>query len=176
MNNDLEKKRQEKIESFRLQFDADADDSIEETTEAAGEENEEPRDFSIDIQSGSTEDETDIFSGDDYSDSELSSYSDDAPEPEIALNKKELRAAKRHDKKRRRIKAKKNRVIFRTVWFAMVIFVSIMIGQYIMVAINDMLAVGREEKRVVEVTIPPNANIDQITDILISNNIILIGH
>ena len=172
MNNDLEKKRQEKIESFRLQFDADADDAIEETTEAVGEENEEPRDLSIDIQSGSTEDETDIFSGDDYSDSELSSYSDDAPEPEIALNKKELRAAKRHDKKRRRIKAKKNRVIFRTVWFAMVIFVSIMIGQYIMVAINDMLAVGREEKRVVEVTIPPNANIDQITDILISNNII----
>lgn len=169
VNNDLEKKRQEKIESFRLQFDADSDDDI---TEESGSPEENPQDFSIDLQSESSPEEQDIFSGDDFSDSELSSYSDDAPPPEVTLNKKELRAAKRHDKKRRRIKAKKNRVIFRTVWFAMIIFVSIMIAQYIMVGVNDMLAVGREEERTVKVTVPADATIDQIADILVSNNII----
>lgn len=171
MNNDLEKKRQEKIESFRLQFDADSDDNINDINDEAGLP-EDAEDFSVDLRSVSNSDEADIFSGDDYSDSELSSYSDDAQQPEITLNKKELRAAKRHDKKRRRIKAKKNRVIFRTVWFAMIIFVSIMIGQFVMEAINDMLAVSRQEERTVEVTVPPNATIDQIADILVSHNII----
>ena len=41
-----------------------------------------------------------------------------------------------------------------------------------MVGVNDMLAVGRDTEGTVEVTIPANATLDQITDILISNGII----
>lgn len=167
MNDELEKKRQEKIESFKVQFDDDFDD-----IESSSSEPEKPQDFSVDLDSGKNEAEEAVDFSDDFSDSELSSYSDDATDPEIKLNKKELRAAKRHDKKRRRLKAKKNRVIFRVVWLAMVVFASIMVAQYIMVGINDMLAVGREEERTVEITIPENATLDQVTDILIKNNII----
>ena len=167
MNDELEKKRQEKIESFKVQFDDDFDD-----IESSSFEPEKPQDFSVDLDSGKNEAEEAVDFSDDFSDSELSSYSDDAPDPEIKLNKKELRAAKRHDKKRRRLKAKKNRVIFRVVWLAMVVFASIMVAQYIMVGINDMLAVGREEERTVEITIPENATLDQVTDILIKNDII----
>ena len=174
MNNDLEQKRKEKVESFKLHFDDSFDDmydDIESTTPPAADENssEEP----VDLSSKSNPEEEVVFQDTD-SDSDISSYSDEAVQQDLShlLNKKELRAAKRYDKKRRHLKAKKNRVIFRTVWLMMVIFVSIMIAQYLMVGINDFLAVGREEEKTVEVTIPPNATLDEITDILIQNKII----
>lgn len=174
MNNDLEQKRKEKVESFKLQFNDsfdDAYDDIASSTPPVSDDSAEPD--SIDLSSSSDPQEDVIFDETAY-DSDISSYSDDAPQQDVSqmLNKKELRAAKRHDKKRRRLKAKKNRVIFRTVWLAMVTFVSIMIAQYLIVGINDLLAVGREEENTVELTIPPNASLDEITDILIDNHII----
>ncbi len=171
MSDELDEKRREKIESFKLEFNDDFEDEFENTNNISADSAdtvEEAKDFSIDLQSG-REIESDT---DDYISNDLSSYSDKPPEPARQLNKRELRAAKRLDKKRRKLKAKKNRVIFRTVWLTMIVFVSIMIGQYVMVGVNDMLAVGREEEKTVEINIPENATLDQVTDILSEKGLI----
>lgn len=171
MSDELDEKRREKIESFKLEFNDNFDDEFENIDNFPADKNdsaEEPEDFSIDLQSGR---EIEI-SSDEYESDDLSSYSDKPPEPVRQLDNHELRAAKKLDKKRRKLKAKKNRVIFRTVWFTMIIFVSIMIGQYVMVGVNDMLAVGREEEKTVEINIPENATLDQVTDILSENGVI----
>lgn len=168
MDNELEQKRKEKIEGFKISF-GDLDD-IPDVPEVPEEPEDavpqEPEDIDIKSDDG-------LGEADDYEDAlqELTSYSDEAYSDQ-ELNKSELRAAKRSDKKRRRRKAKKNRVIFRVIWITMVVFVSIMIGEYLMVGVNDMLAVGREKNDKVSVTIPKDASLDQITDILIKNNVI----
>lgn len=170
MSDELEQKRKEKIESFEVHFDDFDDADISSTSEEPAPV-EEPRDFSIDLQSVSRPGEIYGFHSVDEEE-ELSSYSDESLDEEPALNKSELRAAKRSDRKRRRRKAKKNRVIFRTIWITMIVFVSVMLGEYIMVGVNDMFAVGREDEKSVSVTIPKNATLDQITDILLANDII----
>ena len=165
MSDELEQKRQEKIANFKLNFNYDSDDDDDISSSS-----EEEADNSVELCS-SGDDDAPAYEEDD-SFGEISSYSEDALKPAGQLNKKELRTAKRLDKKRRRIKAKKNRLIFRTVWMVMLIFVSIMIGRYIMVGVNDLLAIGRDTKGTVEVQIPANATLDQVTDILLSNGII----
>ncbi len=172
MSDELNEKRREKIENFKIEFKDDFGDEFDNTDNISSnttEPVEEPEDFSIDLQSGREIGDN----SDDYISDDLSSYSDNPLEPAGGqLNKHELRAAKRLDKKRRRMKAKKNRVIFRTVWLTMIVFVSIMIGQYVMVGVNDMLAVGREEEKNVEINIPENATLDQVADILSENGLI----
>ena len=111
MDNELEQKRKEKIEGFKISFDGfddipDVPDVPEETEEPASQENED-----IDIKS---DDGLGDLNGYDDMPQELTSYSDEAYADQ-ELNKSELRAAKRSDKKRRRRKAKKNRVIFRVI-------------------------------------------------------------
>ena len=159
MSDELERKRQEKIANFKLNLNIDDPDEtgteihsntgteqgIGEGTEAA--------------QEGGSE-------------GELSSYSSVPDAESGSVDKKSLRKAKRTDRKRRKKKAKKNRKIFRVVWVAMVIFVSVMIGEFVMVGVNDMLGVGREAESSVTITIPQDADIDTITDILYDNEVI----
>ena len=174
MDDELEQKRKEKVEGFKINF-GDLDDFSDDPANTA---DTVTTDESFDLDSGNTDlsDESESYENiGTYADngSDITSYSDDlSDDTEQVLNKSELRAAKRYDKKRRRFKAKKNRIIFRTIWIIMVLFVSIMIGEYIMVGVDDMLAMGREEEKSVSITIPKNANIDQITDILAKNNVI----
>lgn len=176
MSDELEKKRQEKIANFKINFD-DTNDFINTNTESPknkeASSEEIPGNFSVDIESGRIDNiedmPPDFFTGEL---DDLNSYSDTPPSPETEPDKKELRKAKREARKIRRKKAGKNRIIFRTVWLVMIILVSIMIGQFVMVGIDDMLAVGREEDKSVSVTIPKNATLDQISDILYQNHII----
>ena len=169
MDNELEQKRREKVEGFKINF-TDLDD-IPDVPDYPEDNDETEQGFGdIDIQSDDGLQEIDGFAVSQDS-QEIMSYSEDAF-IETELNKDELRAAKRLDKKRRRRKAKKNRVIFRVIWLTMMIFVSIMIAEFLMVGVNDMLAVGREEEKTVSVTIPKDASIDQITDILYENHVI----
>ena len=152
MSDELERKRQEKIANFKLNLDIDS--QMDDGTEIS-----------------STTDSEGVGRGG-YSDSELNSYSS-VPVGDISsVDKKSLRKAKKTDKKRRKKKAKKNRIIFRVVWIVMVLFVSVMIGEFLMVGVNDMLGVGREAETAVTVTIPKDADLDTITDILYDNNVI----
>lgn len=166
MDNELEQKRKEKVEGFKISFN-DYDDIPQEKTGTAG--------------SISSSETPEIRSDEGipaehhvhYDSEEITSYSDDpAGINEQLLDKDELRAAKRLDRKRSNRKARKNRVIFRTIWFTMILFVSIITGEFLMVGVNDMLAVGREEGEEVSITIPKNASLDQVADILTKNKII----
>lgn len=70
-------------------------------------------------------------------------------------------------------KSKRNTYIFRSIWIVMVVLISTLIIKYILVGINDMLAISREnqgEKVVVE--IPDDANINNVSNILLSSGVI----
>ncbi len=173
MSDELERKRQEKIANFRISFDEPADEvkEISSSTEADAE----PAPDNSIAPAASAEPAvfTDISSSGGAESDELNSYSG-LPVTEkksAVVDKKKLRQAKKTDKKRRRNKAKKNRIIFRTVWITMIIFASIMLGELLMVGVNDVLGVGREEGTAT-ITVPKNATIDQITDILYENYVI----
>ncbi len=163
MDNELEQKRQEKIEGFKISFD-DLDDIPDEGSTVA------PEPENLDSSSHASDESR-------YTEAaepgEITSYSETSAESsDEVLDKDELKAAIRLDKKRSKRKARKNRVIFRTVWLTMIVFVSIITGEFLMVGVNDMLAVGREDEKTVSVTIPKNATLDQVTDILLEKKVI----
>lgn len=187
MSDELERKRQEKIANFKIDFgekfaesneissSSASDSNTEEGTEALSDSMVTER---IEDDQGDrhtvfgSEEFTDISSGnEEEDDSEINSYSS-LPETDLdSIDKKSLRHAKKIDKKRRKKKAKKNRIIFRAVWITMVLFVSIMIGEFLIVGVNDFLGVDRSEGKVT-ITIPADADIDEITDILYDNKVI----
>ena len=69
------------------------------------------------------------------------------------LTDKELRAEKRAHRKRNRVKARKNKRIFKIVWLCMVLLVSFTIASYLIGGSNDFLGAGRPEGKA-DVTIP----------------------
>lgn len=193
MSDELEKKRQEKIQNFKIQYNDDFDVDENEVTIRSGIASD--YDSNVPVNHATNENILDeyntepaepvstgeIFNGEynpskkmsDESVSILSSYSETQKEiSQTPADKSALKAAKKADKKRRKRKAKKNRTIFRTIWIVMILFASIMFGEYVMVGVNDLLAVGREEAHTVEITIPKDATLDQITDILYDKNVI----
>ena len=48
------------------------------------------------------------------------------------------------ERQRLKQKSKKNTYLFRSIWIVMIVLVSVMIIKYILVGINDMLAINRE--------------------------------
>ena len=193
MSDELEEKRKQKIENFKINYEDNfgmEDVKLKSTAVSEEDNNSIPKDFS---NNQTILDEYNNQANDDVSDEQtvriagnsepqqnqqyddgnvLNSYSKAPVSEDVEVDKRDLRRAKKADQIRRKKKAKKNRTIFRTVWFAMILFASIMLGKYIMVGVNDMLAVGREEEKSVEITIPKDASIDEIADILIDNDVI----
>ncbi len=182
MNDELEQKRQEKIANFKLDYQDDepeeteissSSDTDEINTSTIGDMISQKRkasgvEFIMDIDhKADTFD--DISSG---KSDDIDAYKTDDPDDKVVLDKKSLRIAQKADRRRRKAKERKNRVIFRVVWLTMVIFVSIMIGQFLMIGVNDVLAVGREDNKSVSITIPKNATLDEISDILFDNHVI----
>ena len=60
-------------------------------------------------------------------------------------SRKQRRLEKKQAKAREKVKGRKNRGLFRCVWISMVILVSIALSRYLLVGVNDMLAVSRTE-------------------------------
>lgn len=172
MSDELERKRQEKIANFRITIE-EPEDEVKEISSTTEMDPSEPTEGSGTGDAGAEAFEfTDISSsGDDRGVLNSHSSSPDTEKKTVAVDKKKLRLAKKTDKKRRRKKAKKNRIIFRTVWITMIVFASILIGEFLMVGVHDVLGVGREEG-VATITVPKNASIDEITDILYDNYVI----
>ncbi len=82
------------------------------------------------------------------------------------LTDKELRAEKRAHRKRNRVKARKNKRIFKIVWLCMVLLVSFTIASYLIGGSNDFLGAGRPEGKA-DVTIPEGKlTEDGLADIL----------
>lgn len=72
---------------------------------------------------------------------------------------------------RNKEKGRKNKRFFRFVWFVMVLLVSLLLAQYLVTGINDMLAVGRDRLNVT-VEIPQKATNSQIAQIFEKNGVI----
>lgn len=101
---------------------------------------------------------------------------DQYPEPpsmrKAQLTDKELRAEKKAHRKRNRVKARKNKRIFRIVWVCMVLLVSFTLSSYLIGGSNDFFGAGRPEGAA-DVTIPEGElTEDQLADILYKAGII----
>ncbi len=168
MSEELERKRQEKIANFKLNI-SDPEElpaGLNSDISSAGENPEMLP--SGELPDPAQEPVEEVIS----SSEEINSFSSPTEKAVNSVDKRSLRKAKRIDRKRRRKKAKKNRIVFRLVWISMLLFLSVMIGEFVMVGVNDLLGVGRENRGAVTITIPKDADIDTITDILYENHVI----
>lgn len=124
----------------------------------------------------------------------ISSYSGEDIKKSMDLADKEsLKEYKKLVKKRCKKKAKRNGCMFKLVWLVMVVFVAVMLGMFLIRGTNDMLAINRgagattvstdasgsagstaasQKITTVTITIPENATLDQVTDILVENGVI----
>lgn len=96
------------------------------------------------------------------------------PSAPVVLTKEEKKAqrmARKAEKKRRKKKAKKNGCLFKIVWAIMIVLVSVVLAQYILVGVNDMLATKRPEYTVT-VDIPSGSSLDQVADILAEKHVV----
>lgn len=96
-------------------------------------------------------------------------HEDPAPAPPTKMDKGEKKAAKKRDRK----KGRKNRWLYRSIWMAMVVLVSVGISQYVIVGASDMLAIARSrDPGTVVISLSKDATPDQIADILEENGLI----
>lgn len=107
--------------------------------------------------------------GDDDPDT-LESFSDsrkkDGGEQKQKADKKQRKKDKKEGKKREKIKGRQNRWLFRCVWICMVIMVSIMLSRYLIVGVDDMLAVGRATSGTVSVELKKDCTLQDVADSL----------
>ncbi len=105
---------------------------------------------------------------------EINSYSDNDTKKRIERDsKKALKQQKKEEKYIEKSKAKRNRRIFKWVWLSMILIVAVVLSQYILVGVNDLLAISREENpQKVTLSIPANPTMDDIANILYQNHVI----
>lgn len=132
------------------------------------------KDFKLNIPNGDfyDNDNTELYSNvdekDDMEDSDvvIHSYSNPhaAKKAKISQNEAAIRAQRAHEV-RNLEKGKKNKSFFRFIWIIMVLFCTVLLSQFFITGINDMLGVGKN-KASITVEIPKNATTWQIADIL----------
>lgn len=105
---------------------------------------------------------------------EINSYSDSDTKKRIEReSKKALKQQSKEDKRIEKNKAKRNQKMFNWVWLVMVVLMGIVLSQVLLVGINDMLAISREDNpQKVEVSIPADPSIEEIADILEEKGVI----
>lgn len=105
--------------------------------------------------------------------SELNSYSGQEVKAQIEReSKKSMKRKKKAEKKELKAKNKHNRRIFRWMWIVSVVIVGAMLSMFIIVGMNDLLAVNRTSSDKVTITIPKNPTLDEVTKLLEDNNLI----
>lgn len=105
---------------------------------------------------------------------EINSYSDSDTKKRIEReSKKALKQQSKENKRIEKSKAKRNQKMFKWVWLTMVVIIGIVLSQIILVGVNDILAISREEDaKTVKISIPANPTIEQIAGILEENGVI----
>lgn len=114
---------------------------------------------------------TDDTLGNDEPDS-LHSYS--SPKTKEAMAASERRAqqeAEKNNRLRSHEKGRRNRRLFLAVWLSMVILLGVSLGQYLVVAIGDMLAYNKLHATVT-VEIPKGASTKDVAQVLYENGVI----
>lgn len=165
-NEDLSEKRKEKIKQFHLSIEEDEIDTSSEKDITV---------LNISEKTESPFDESEVSYLEQEEEQFINSYSegktvDDLKPP--VLSTRQDRKSRKAEKRRKKLKAKKNGCLFRMIWLVMIVLVSVVFAQYIMVGVNDMLAINRTEETTVSITIPKDASLDQIADILYENGVI----
>lgn len=111
--------------------------------------------------------------GIEYAQESISSYSDDDVRVQMERNSKSIR--KRQEKKRKEEKKfidRKNRRAFGLIWWLSVGLVGIMFAVFIIVGVNDMLAIDRPVDNKVTVKIPKDPTIDDVCRVLTEKGVI----
>ena len=83
----------------------------------------------------------------------------------------EERAQRKEHKRRNKIKAAKNKGIFRIVWVVMVVLIGITLGSYLIEGANDFFAVGRDDGTAT-IIIPEEVTSEELAEILYQNGAI----
>lgn len=170
---EIAQERKKKIENFQLSID---DLSIEPAVpepDPAGEEyrigGRLPEDDAVDaILQGSMSAEEEPAIKED-----ITSFSGEEQKQRMDKAEKEaLKNYKKSEKKRKKEKAERNGCMFRFVWLAMIVLVAVVLGQFLITGVNDLLAISRADENKTLVTIPENATLEQVTEILDENGVI----
>ncbi len=184
-SNSIEETRQKKMEEFKRSFDQNAIRGDYEESPASRMEAFSEGDFDV-SPTTKTETYTDedgsitSYSTDSSSlkrkrkTDEINSYSDSDTRKRIEKDsKKELKQQRKEEKKIEKLKAKRNRRIFKLVWLSMIIIFGVMIAQYILVGVHDLLAMNRTDNpHTVTVSIPADPTLDDIANILKEKGVI----
>jgi len=150
MNDDKqhpESAHREKVENFRLRMDEDGEELPD-----------------WEIGGGNSAGRPDF-------DSVINSYSDGNSKADGGGQTSAQQRAEELHRLRSREKGGKNRRFFRFVWFVMVLFVSLLLARYLVMGVNDMLAVGRGSLDVT-VDIPQKATPGQVAQVLYKDGVI----
>lgn len=155
-NNELERKleatRQKKIESFKLNIE-DIDDSDDDII--------------------FPDDDEDLLDEVPISRSDIPARRSDREEKlserETEKRRKKALKAERQRKKR---KAKKNGCVFRVVWVVLVLILGVVVAEFLLVGINDLLGRNRGEEEKIIIQVPKDANINEIAKILSDGGVI----
>lgn len=161
----IEETRKKKMEEFRKTFDKSVmNDDYDETPQVYQEKDE-------DSYRGYASSSSPLKR---RKSNEINSYSDQDTKKRIEReSKKALKQQSKENKRIEKNKAKRNQKMFKWVWITMVVLVSIVLSQVIMVGVNDMLAINREDDaHDVEISIPADPSIEQIAEILEDNEVI----
>ena len=94
------------------------------------------------------------------------SYQKDNGEKKKKQDKRQQKKDKREAKARDKIKGRKNRGLFRCVWIAMVILVSIALARYLSVGVDDMLAISRQSNSTATIELKENPSVNDIAQAL----------
>lgn len=186
----IEETRRKKMEEFRRAFDPNAirgeyEESSPDSAAAQPDDasltdpNAIPAPNYVEIDSEDAESVT-SYSRDDTPlrrrkrDDEINSFSNVDTRMRIERDsKKALRDQRREEKRIEKSKAKRNRRVFKWVWLSMIAIVAVLLSQFAIVGMNDLLAISRSDNvRTVTVSVPANPTIDTIADLLYDNGVI----
>lgn len=166
----LEQRRKQKIEQFQLNLDEEFTDP-----QPAGPlPPQEDGDLPVAQPAGAPENTSAPVQPDNLNSfSEEYAASRQKPPVLSKQEKKAARAAAKAEKKRKKAKAKKNGCLFKMIWLVMVVLVSVLLSQYILVGVNDMLAISRTDaETTVAVEIPDGSSLQDVANILTERHII----
>lgn len=110
---------------------------------------------------------------DDESHKTLNSFSGDDVREQMERNSRHLRKReKREEKCQLKYADLQNRRRFRLIWWISVALVGIMLSMFLLVGVNDMLAMNRSEENKVTVDIPENPTLSDVSKALWSKGVI----
>lgn len=103
----------------------------------------------------------------------INSFSDDEVRNQMERRSRSyLKELNKEQKRQAKVIDKQNKRLFRIVWWVSVAIVGIFLGMFLMVGVNDMLAIGRSDENTVKINIPDDPNVKQVSKVLYENGVI----